>query len=185
MSYFKDPNNNIFDLKESDISKNEVKKIIAAKKLVSISEEEKEDIINSLKTRGQRLKELQLIIQALREKYILTAEIKYKDKKFKGDRGTALEVDAYINAFQRAIPLGLRQSNDIVARWRTQDNSYINLYLEDMISISLLQTQVVANAFAKQETIEAQISAMSDESLESLNIEEYWNNANESISVIG
>lgn len=123
-------------------------------------------------------------IKKFREKEIFNAEIKYKNKKFKGDRGTALEVDAYINAFQRAIPLGLRQPTDIVARWRTQDNSYTSLYLEDMVSISLLQTQVVATAFTKQEALELQLSTIPDEELLNLDIEQLWNNIDESTSSI-
>ncbi|MBY7733482.1 DUF4376 domain-containing protein [Francisella philomiragia] len=119
-------------------------------------------------------------IRSIREKEISIAEIEYKDKKFKADRVTALEVNAYINAFQRAIPLGLRQPTDIVSRWRTQDNSYIDLYVEDMISISLLQTQVVATAFAKQEALELQLSTISDEELLDVNVQEFWDNIDES-----
>ncbi|MBK2258993.1 hypothetical protein [Francisella philomiragia] len=128
--------------------------------------------------------DLKTKFRQLREKEISTAEVEYKDKKFKGDRGTALEVDAYINAFQRAIPLGLRQPTDIVARWRTQDNSYIDLYIEDMISISLLQTQVVATAFAKQEALELQLFTIPDEELLDLDVENLWNNINGSSSSI-
>ncbi|AEE26309.1 DUF4376 domain-containing protein [Francisella hispaniensis] len=182
MKYFKDDSNRVFAFSEKDLSLDFVKERIST--LDEITEEEKEAIINQPKNPQQIRQSLKEEIRKLREKEILTAEIEYKDKKFKADRGTALEVNAYINAFQRALPLGLRQQTDIVARWRTQDNSYIDLYLEDMISISLLQTQVVATAFAKQEALELQLSTIQDEELLDFDVEEFWSNVDESASSI-
>lgn len=113
----------------------------------------------------------------IRERYIQTAVISYNNKTFQGNREEAQEFDNYLNAFERAVTLGLRQQTDAIADWKTEDGSYLELYYNDMVSLQLQCTQVVARAFAIEKLAKTSLDVTLDEDLGNFDVETEFANA--------
>ena len=177
MLYYKDINNKRYAFSEEDINTKIAKNKIEDKKLIEITYDEYQNIVNS-KISLEDIKTIKAKeLSQLRELKLSKSIIDYKDKQFMGNRETGLELDSYSNNFIRAVKYGERQETDVVASWRTNDNSYIDLYIQDIDYLALKCAENISIAFKKQEVIEPKIiSCETVEELNNLDLEYEWDN---------
>lgn len=137
--------------------------------------ESKKFEIKDFRTLEQLKSDKKKELKNLREFKINNATLLYKDKQFLGNRDTGKEFLKYKIDLKDAIELGLKPVDTKIS-WRTNDDTYIDLSIEDLTTLSLMSSDFVAQAFKKQQMIEPLIDECETaEEVKKLDFNELWN----------